>query len=324
MHYGSFKLTAQQTVQLATSVIVTFALIIYFTTMIDMDDLWLTLLNLEIYWFVFAAFLMILHTIVRALRIRQMVGGEIDQLKLSATCGIQAFFGMMLPSGVSQAAFIYLLKKLHSVGLLRSFSSMVAMRMVDLMLFTIVIGSTGSLLKTTLEADIYRLVLWVTTFLFLLCMGFILFNRFQTKIMRASTIFGALFGAKYFRILIDELDEVASLLTQPRIVLTSICNWLALFCCYACICWSIGLDLTLLQGLFAFSLLMMINLLPIHGIAGFGTHHLAWFVILTAVGVEPAAASVTAAASHLLLIALYMLLAFISLPLVFAARPQNG
>ncbi len=299
------RLSKTQLLQVAISLLATVVFGVYFFSTIDLGALVDAVRSVNGKWFSVAVVLMVANTILRAMRIRLVVRQAVSPTQMSATCGVQNFLGMLLPSGLSQAVFLYLMKRVLDIGLLRSIAGVFALRIFDLAIF-IVLALAAAF---SLHSGFVPQLLWSAgVFAVILLVAGVIWGAIAAI---PDSLSGSIVG-KAIELLRsvtrDTLNSFGVLYSVEAVVLTALV-WISLFACYGALCWAMDIHLTLMPGVLAFALLMLINLLPVHGIAGVGTHHLAWYLVLMAAGVGSAQAKLGAATSHLLLLALFALIA---------------
>jgi len=297
-------LSTRQRFQLALSLLATIALGGYFFSTVNWLNVSTTLVNVNLYWLSTAAGCLLLHQIVRALRIRAIVAQDDSIVGITATCVLQSWLGMLLPSGLAQATFIYMLKELHAVRIARALSGLLVMRLIDLMLFALVALAIAAVVNTSHETDINRIVAIVALLIIMTGIGLIVLSELSEKMsVHNNILMERLTGL--VRLASEDLLQSIKIQVRLKIILTTSLIWLALFGSYASLCLSLGVQPGIFSAILGFSILMLINLLPIHGIAGVGTHHLAWYLVLTLIGMEEESAKVIASTTHVLMLVLF-------------------
>lgn len=256
--------------------------------------------------------MMMAHTFVRALRIGVVVDRENQPALLTGTCAVQSTIGMLAPSGLSHIAFIFLLKKLHAVNLARIFTGMIAIRIVDVFLLGMLtlaivpyyhgVLSGSKISGGTLTGLIVGTVTVAGMALYLVIRGARRSDHEHTA-ARAGWLLGNLDRLRH------ELARTGGKILLWRTLFLTGSIWITQFGVYGLMYLAMGFEISLSGGILAFLVLTVINIMPVHGIAGIGTHHLAWFVALSTAGVADETARLAAATSHFLLIIVYLVIA---------------
>jgi hypothetical protein len=230
---------------------------------------------------------------------------------------------LVLPAGTGDAALVYLLKRLHGAGYARGLASLVAARVADLGLFTILFAvlalGSGGALPPLLRGIMASLAL------LLLAAGAGLWALGRAGSWESSAPSGSrrarLAGA--LRRLSAELREVHARRIYPPLLLHSTAMWIAMYLSYVALLRALDAPLSAWQVLLLYVLVFPVDLTPVKGAANFGTHEGVWFVALRVLGVEAGAAAALSFAKHLLM--LVTLLASVAIGAVWlAAAPGRG
>lgn len=224
---------------------------------------------------------------------------------------------LVLPAGTGDAALVYLLKRLHGAGYAQGLASLVAARVADLGLFTLLfaalaLGSSGAL-PPMLRAIMASLAaLLVATGVGLWSVGRM--GRWGASAPARSR--RARLAAALERIS-AELREVHARRIYPPLLLQSTAMWIAMYLSYVALLRALDAPLSDWQVLLLYVLVFPVDLSPVKGAANFGTHEGVWFVALRVLGVEAGAAAALSVATHLLILA--KLLASVAIGAVWLA-----
>lgn len=275
-----------------------------------------------------------LHTaiyLLRALRFRILLPAASRPsfghvLAVSSAHNLAAY---VLPAKTGEASFVVYLKALCGVRGAESLASLLLSRLLDLATLAGGVGA-AALALALLEGGASRAwalpvggaLLAAALALGLLCLRSELVPAGARALARILRLDRAGLGAR----LAAATEQVAAALREAgrggRLfagALVSLPLWLGVFLFYAVLARGLGIDVDLAHATFGSGLAIAANLLPVNGLAGFGTQEAGWVVGFGLLGVPRDLALASGLGAHLVQLAnviLFGLLAHLALGLL--------
>jgi len=245
---------------------------------------------------------------LRAMRYRVLLQKRIPASVLFAAVTIQTMVINLIPNFIGEFSYLYLVKKLGGVRGGHAFASMVVARLFDLVavfsLFLVFVfvpkDVSGFMLR----------VLWIMGLIIVVVLAMFLLllftkERFCTALarcfaaLRLSRIPMATLLLKKIREMSEALEETKS----PRVLLScfalSILIWLVSFTLAAVLINASGYTLSFPIVAIGTAFSKLMSVLPVYGIAGFGTTEGFWSLGFMALGVDKTTAIVTGFGVHI-------------------------
>jgi uncharacterized protein (TIRG00374 family) len=221
----------------------------------------------------------------------------------------------VLPAKTGEAAWVVYLRIYAGVPSAVGLASLLVARLLDLAVLCSLLACACFALRA---GGAYPQLAWLVPLgaaLLAPAFGFALLSARSEVCLRA---FAAVLGALRLRRLaigqrlFARLDEVAHALREAsrgarlvRAALLTVPQWLGIFAFYAVLARAMGLpaELGFAEASFGSSLAVLTNLLPINGLAGFGTQEAGWVLGFGALGVPRDQALATGVGVHLVQLA---------------------
>jgi len=216
----------------------------------------------------------------------------------------------VLPAKTGEASFIVYMRTHAAVPASSGLASLVVARILDLTVLCGLMGVTCLVLST---ADRYSNLWWLDGFGLVLCASTVLFGLLSWRVDLLVRLMGAVArGLKFERIdlgrrILERMGSVAEALRiaggSGKLVYAAVLTvpvWLGVFAFYAVLVVPMGLpeSIGFPEATFGSSLAMVANLLPVNGMAGFGTQEAGWVVGFSTLGVERELALATGVGVH--------------------------
>jgi uncharacterized protein (TIRG00374 family) len=264
----------------------------------------------------FAAFLV--YQWFRGLRFQLLVNLSGQNGKFFNTQCMHAFLNNTLPGGLDELSLVYLLKRFHEVTFHYGAASLLVARFIDLALFSslfvILIVFSWQLLTKPL-------IIVMTGVIGMLIIAAItvraLFYYEKTQKLKDG-ILGKLHH--HIASFSSAMRDVLSRGGYVKVILYSAAMWIAIFLHFLTAIWALGFQLSWFTVLLLYLMLLPIQLLPVKGVANFGTHELPWFVALQLLGLNASDAAVLGFGTHILFLIIVFMTALIPV-MNYVVRP---
>lgn len=278
--------------KLGLSLLVAVALAWHVSRYLDDDSLPALRARLRPEWLLAALGVFLIYQLIRARRFQLLVGQPHLSLGgLFDTMSIQGMLNMLLPAGLGEPALVLLLRRMHGVQAHRGLASLVAARLADLLLVSVLLPVFALVSPTPLPTQVFWLMVGLVGCfpLALLALVLVLRLRHLPWLRRLSH-----HGDR----VVFALNEIRARGVMGRALLCSAGMVLCTYGLFLCTMRALGspLDATLVAALYLIQ--FPVSLLPVKGVGNVGTHHAAWFYALLILGVERGEASLLAFGSH--------------------------
>lgn len=253
----------------------------------------LSFINMQIVLLLFVIYLSM--NIVRAVRIKNIFK-KVKLKKLINIVFIHNMINNILPFRIGEFSYIYMIKK--EQGTDHAVSSLFMLRLFDLVAVFIIF------------AFALLFVEWNKTV-------FYLFGLFALMLIVIVTIL--LIFKKFDFIKIKFVKQVRKLIQQydykrmAMLLLNSLIIWILSFLFYYMFINFIGIKMTFFQVSVACILIILSTILPVSGIAGFGTTELAWTIGLMIFGIEKNLAIMSGLLIHLIKMGIFVIIGLFGL-----------
>lgn len=219
----------------------------------------------------------------------------------------------VLPAKTGEASLLVYLKALGGVAGASSLASLLLSRLLDLATLAGAVGvaAIGLGIAQGFDARPWTLpvggvLLLAAVLLGVLCVRSVWIPALARRAARLTRLDRTALGAR----LAARTDEVAQALRDAGAdgrlaqgALVSLPLWLGVFLFYAVLARGLGLDASLAAAVFGSGLAIAANLLPVNGLAGFGTQEAGWVVGFVLLGVPRDLALSTGLGAHLVQLA---------------------
>ncbi|MFH0876009.1 MAG: lysylphosphatidylglycerol synthase transmembrane domain-containing protein [archaeon] len=298
--------------------------IIYFLlTKVDIKSIFSFLIKMDLKYLCLAFFVYYLGIIFRVIRFSYLLQNKIPFFTLHKISIYHNFFTSVLPSATGELSYIYMVNKTGKVTISKNISSLFIARIFDFVSFFIIMLFGYLYLKNELPANITSLFLIIVFLLAIIsiCMTILVLDIFNVRFLGfIKKIIKALKldKIKYIRILtvkFEKFVKTESNLDKKVIffsIVVSFLVWIAATLSNYYIFLATGIEFSIIKILFAIALLKFMSLLPIQGLAGFGTSEGLWALIFVQLGLSLENSILTGFAAHLVsLLFICMLALFI-------------
>ncbi len=283
---------------------------------VDLDEVGRALASLEPADYALAASIHLGIYCLRAFRFRLLVPPSSRPsfgraLTVSSAHNLASY---VLPAKTGEASFIVYLKRFAGVSGARGLASLLVSRLLDLAVMCTAVSLACFYLASTASDSVRErvgdlvplavLLLGLTLVLAVLCArGHLLVSFFErlSKLLRLDRL-------KLGRKVLDRTVDVEEALRlaggEGRLALAALLTlpiWMLVFAFYSVLGTNLGLPVTTSYPEVAFgsSATVMFNLLPVNGVAGFGTQEMGWTLGFEILGVDRKLALASGISTHL-------------------------
>ncbi len=251
---------------------------------------------------------------LRSYRIRKLnQASRLPLLKVLRLSLASSLASQLLPLKLGEFAYVYLLKKEHDSSLEQGLSSLLLLRIFDLLAIAslFIVASAFARISTSLAPYFYA----VAALIGILAIGLAILlgiSRLETPLTRLATGLG-LVKFQSLGKLLARLDTLLATLRQYDLktyfqaTLLAWAEWAINFAVFYIILWGIGLPASWFETITAVTLSALASVLPINSFGNFGTQEAGWATAMLLAGYSRETALLSGFASHLLTLG-YMLL----------------
>jgi hypothetical protein len=286
---------------------------------ISLSDVKNTLDNIVPVYIIVGFFLYILTYFFRTLRFYLLLNKEVKIFDLFSIVCLHNFFNSLFPARSGELSYVLLLKKIHNRNLSDGIATLVVSRFFDFfcigLFFILIVLSLQKISESIVITMYFTIFALIGAFIF-----FILLKEIDSK--RGVFIFGFLNNGyigknkylSYFILKMREIYNQVMLISKKggffilSLILTSMFIWSIQYCMMYYIALSMQINIGLIPILFAVSFTFLTSLLPVQGIAGFGTTEAGWALGFILMGLSHEQAISTGIGFHLILILFFTIL----------------
>lgn len=282
-------------------------------------------------WYVVLGFLLyFLSYILRTVRFQLLIPGNACFSDMLPVVSVHNLFNNLLPARTGELTYVYLLKKIHGKSLGEGMATLLTARIID---FIVIIAVFSVLMLLLNETGIPLEVLYISGLGLVILLAVLLLPIFFCRSLmerfsgfNVPTSFGRLYD-RYLRhivndtfIALDSIRKSGNTLLIVLILLT-ILLWGVMYSINYVLALAMHIEIPFVLAVFASSFAILTTILPIQGIAGFGTLETGWAVGFMLVGLPKETAVSTGFGFHAALLLYTILLG--SMGLIWIRKIQN-
>lgn len=269
--------------------------------MADVKDILFSMNDLYWPWMGGAFLFFVLGNIIRVSQFQSSITSlkNADRFRLFALINIHKFASLVLPARSGELTYIYLVKKYLDQKVSVGLSSLIIVRLFELITLILIITGTWVIAGTKVTPFVKDLALFLIIFLLFASIGILLLlprlikgverilNRLCQRISSGYAS-GLIYRLKVLFVDINlELSEREMTLfglLAPAIY--SFILWTTLFAMFASVFWSLGVNISLDKVIIGAIGVILINILPINTVGSIGTFEAGWTAGFMAVGID--------------------------------------
>ena len=293
---------------LGASVVMTLVLVPYLLNQSDPALIARTLSGMSPEWALAALMLFGLNYVLRSVRFTILLGLPLIATfwsMLRVVC-LHNALNYMLPARLGELSFIYLARRERAVSISAGTVSLMAARFFDLIAMGMWLTLAALLLPRQGSVSIRELRLTGLASVAVVALAWWL----------APTLLGGMERGMACLPLGQLVVRISAFVGQVRrgllmlgswrvyslVMLTSLTMWLGVFSIYYCLLRAFDLNVGLAEVIIGSSLFSLSNVLPVHGLLGFGTTEALWTVSFALVGMDTGSSVVTGFATHIVIL----------------------
>ena len=215
----------------------------------------------------------------------------------------------IIPARLGELSYIYLLKKVNNVSTGRSVSNLVLARVFDLM--TISLLFLGALFFLNLSSQWLKAIgVIVGAFLIMALILLIIVLIYQERCIRIIKKLVSKFGFAHYAIttkILHTIEEISEAFTEihvkekaGKVLGVSLLIWISIFSSNYAALLAFQVDLTFMEVVLSSTCIILLKILPIQIMSGFGIHETTWVLIALELGVSKNVAITAAFGTHVI------------------------
>lgn len=310
----------KQTLSKLTAVIITIALIAILLSQIEVTDIVDTLTAIEPVYLVAGFGLYMLSYFFRAMRFYILLDNKVGLKDLFGIVCLHNMANNILPVRTGELSYIYLIKKNHHVPIREGIASLMVARVFDIIAIAIIFSISFNLLtvnflivpqliKTLILSVILAVIILFALIYSKKNIDYVKLPSFCVVVPKDLIVF----LTDRLNIIGKEFDMITNTKNITHVALLSAMVWFSSFVMGYLLIINMGIQLDIWAILVGFTFSVLISILPVHGIGGFGTMEGGWAVIFIALGAEKEIAISTGFAYHIIIIIFTILLGICSI-----------
>lgn len=262
-----------------SSSIVTILLLGLLLTQIDFGDIFKVISSAPPSGIILGFTLYVFSYLFRALRFKMLLEGDISITDLFPIVCVHSMMNNILPLRAGELSYIYLIRK-RKFLMRQGIATLMVARILDFIVISLLflismtyIKKTSEIISSILVIVCILLVLMVLFLFFLISWRgrFIRLNEIIVDKLRLNNFRITRFLLRGLKDVIESLRGIRSKNIFVRSFFISVLLWMCLYLADYALVNALGLELDILTVMFVATFCYITSILPVHGIAGFGT-----------------------------------------------------
>ncbi len=315
----------------------TIAIVIFLLANTDVSDMWKLVAGVVPGWLFVACLFFLLNKVCRAAQFLILTGLPPGHwLWMAAVSCAQSLAIQIFPARTGEVSYIYLAGKSHNVGVGSSITSLLAVRLLDVLtiaaLFLITSGlSLGSLSS---EARVYiSIAIGMMVALTITILVIVIFREsicaFGVRFLERHLPhwFPPSWRSKLTKLIVEIDQSLSAIQSGKRIsalITLSLIFWILIFSLNHILLLALNLDITLQQTVIGSTFGAFTSVIPISAVGNLGTLEAGWTAGLVLAGVDIQTAVFSGFAVHLLSFVYTIVFGLAGLVFVTCAKPKNN
>ncbi len=299
------KLTKKTWKNLIISILLTILLLTVLLHYISWHDVRQLVLRIKGRYIFISLIPYFLCYIFRTLRFKSLLLDKtITFTRLFQVHTVHNMLNKILPASLGEVSYLYLLKKNANIRILESTSSLLLARFIDFSVLTGFFLISCFALKNRVFEKLQFIPYATLAGFFMLIGGYVVLLRWGNrdwKISKASGTLSKLINK--IKYMLQELGKTMHILSKGgrfvQGVVFSILAMNSIYLFYFFIMRGLGIRISYMEIIFVSSILVPLMLLPVKGLAGFGTHEVGWAIGFLILGYDKEISILTGFAIHI-------------------------
>ncbi len=304
------------------SIVITIGIILFLLTQISLHDLFSLLKTIDPIWAFGGLLGYILAILFRALRFKWLIHSQdislLDLMRISVLHNVSL---MILPSKMGELSYPYLLKKISGMSITEGLASLIASRVYDFIIVLILFLFASFGFQPFFKINLFFIILLAAL---LIAFTLLIFFYMSSVLRGLSNGMGrvaqglGLENSKSFQWVQRKLHEVAedfyaiqARKTYLPVMLTSLISWIMAFWMFYAFLRGFGTPISFLKVIFASTIALFANTLPISAIGNWGILEAGWAAGFLLVGLSKEKAISTGFGVHIVIFIIGVVIGFI-------------
>ena len=290
------------------TIFITIVLVAILLSHIQISTIIITLTGVNVIYLLMGFALYVLSYFFRTLRFYILLDKKVCLKNLFSIVCVHNMTNNLLPARTGELSYVYFLKKTHNISIKDGVATLLFARIFDFIAICLIFIISMSFLTNVPEMILQ--IKWIVVMALLLTivvMGVFIFYC-EKAINLLKFYFYDIAKIKLVNKLFTQLYEISRRLNtqgNKKIAYTfslSFMIWFSSFLMGYLIITDMGIQLDIWALLIGLTFTVLISILPVHGVGGFGTMEGAWPVIFISLGVGKELAISTGFAYHIVII----------------------
>lgn len=297
--------------------ILTFILVAILFTQVSITDIFFTMIKINPF-FLLAGFTLYIGSYwFRAWRFHILLNNEVSTGDLFYIECVHNMMNNLLPARTGELSYIYLLKKVNTRTTGQGIATLIIARIFDIITLA-GFFFCAIILVRDVPAIIYQAIWLIAICIFLLIIILVMLlwygREFEKWVQKAAVFFhidktrGVQFFLKRGDETVDCLGQIDMHNILTYCLFSSLLIWGLSFGMIYLLLAGLGFNLSFILIIIGITFLSLTTLLPIQGIAGFGTTELVWTIVFVPLGLSMDDAIISGFCYHIILIIFFITL----------------
>ncbi len=297
-------------IKIAT-VVITVVLVALLLSQVSLDEVFHAIISIHPLYLAGGFLLYLCTYIFRSLRFSLLLNRAVTIRDLLSVTAVHVMMNNLLPARAGELSYVYLLKKVHQRSTGEGVATLVVARVFDFIVIIFLLFGAGLFIQeipsviSDLLWVIYLILFSLVVFLIALVSSGRVCMRFVRRVLGYSGWDETRAGGYLLRKgdeTVESFNRIDIRKTLIPISLSSLLLWLCNFGALYLIVAGIGISLPFQTILFGGTFLLLASVLPIHGVAGFGTTEAIWTIIYVPLGMSLNEAIISGFGYHIVLL----------------------
>jgi uncharacterized protein (TIRG00374 family) len=305
------KLLQKNSTKLLISLAITATLAGVIFQHLDLKKLADTLRQIHLKPLLFSICAFLIYQYIRKCRFQLLITPRCNNLHLFNTQCLHSALRNILPIGLGEAAFTYLMKKFYHVSYHEGTAALIIAKIVDLIIFAFLAVIAVIIFSTNLQKNVILALGSVSLLVLVLIIGIATLLVLEKNISASKNDFKQSFFIRNLCLFGSSIRAVIKRGIGFRLASYSALMVLLMCLCYGLLVYAMGFNIPWHVLVAVYLFVYTINLLPVKGIANIGTFEATWFVVLKNFNIPSPEAAIIGFGAHILLfIVIFASLAF--------------
>lgn len=301
----------------AVAVLITVALLAILLSQVNVADVVTTLMSIDPLYLVAGFLLYICSYVFRAVRFHVLLNREVRLRDLFWIVCVHNMMNNLLPARTGELSYVYLLKRIHARSVGEGIATLVVARVFDSIAIIFLLFAAGFFVQEISRgiSDILWIMYIFPLFLMILLIVLVPFGRrvmwVIEQILKHCRLSTTNFGGYILRRGYETIDSFERIEIRKNVIpisIVSISTGLVNFGALYLILLGMGITLPIQNVIFGATFILLASVLPIHGIAGFGTTEAIWTVVYIPLGMTLNDAIISGFGYHILILLFTLIL----------------